>query len=1543
MTKAAASGYLECEDSGSPRLHPRLENAVMVRTGFGSGRVKLMSIAASVALLASATLSTASAAHRHPIRPTALWKPDQYIGVSFPDKNHGFVVADKKQVSYLLSTSDGGRSWHRYRIGFPPFEAIQFLNYARGWALGGPPIHCRRTCYDYIYRTDNGGRTWKRELRLSRNNVDAFQFVNLQTGWILDSTCPTCNERVLMTTNGGYSWHASRWGLQQVGAFRFLTSKIGWAVTYGLRGRQPVAASVFMTTDGGHKWVRRLTMPVFEMWPAFANRWDGWVLTSKTGRCARAGCVLQFRETFNGGKTWPRRYNLRERPAGFGGFPESMLFPDQRHGWLVLNAGAGPNGGGVATSINGGLSWHRVKALVCYRNLISTSVAVVGGTEGWVAGGDLRRCPQSQAGLVETTNGGYRWTSIHPRFTTPAGHRHPIRPTALWKPDQYIGVSFPDKNHGFVVADKKQVSYLLSTSDGGRSWHRYRIGFPPFEAIQFLNYARGWALGGPPIHCRRTCYDYIYRTDNGGRTWKRELRLSRNNVDAFQFVNLQTGWILDSTCPTCNERVLMTTNGGYSWHASRWGLQQVGAFRFLTSKIGWAVTYGLRGRQPVAASVFMTSDGGHKWVRRLTMPVFEMWPAFANRWDGWVLTSKTGRCARAGCVLQFRETFNGGKTWPRRYNLRERPAGFGGFPESMLFPDQRHGWLVLNAGAGPNGGGVATSINGGLSWHRVKALVCYRNLISTSVAVVGGTEGWVAGGDLRRCPQSQAGLVETTNGGYRWTSIHPRFTTPAGHRHPIRPTALWKPDQYIGVSFPDKNHGFVVADKKQVSYLLSTSDGGRSWHRYRIGFPPFEAIQFLNYARGWALGGRPIHCRRTCYDYIYRTDNGGRTWKRELRLSRNNVDAFQFVNLQTGWILDSTCPTCNERVLMTTNGGYSWHASRWGLQQVGAFRFLTSKIGWAVTYGLRGRQPVAASVFMTSDGGHKWVRRLTMPVFEMWPAFANRWDGWVLTSKTGRCARAGCVLQFRETFNGGKTWPRRYNLRERPAGFGGFPESMLFPDQRHGWLVLNAGAGPNGGGVATSINGGLSWHRVKALVCYRNLISTSVAVVGGTEGWVAGGDLRRCPQSQAGLVETTNGGYRWTSIHPRFTTPAGHRHPIRPTALWKPDQYIGVSFPDKNHGFVVADKKQVSYLLSTSDGGRSWHRYRIGFPPFEAIQFLNYARGWALGGPPIHCRRTCYDYIYRTDNGGRTWKRELRLSRNNVDAFQFVNLQTGWILDSTCPTCNERGLMTTYGGYSWHASRWGLQQVGAFRFLTSKIGWAVTYGLRGRQPVAASVFMTTDGGHKWVRRLTMPVFEMWPAFANRWDGWVLTSKTGRCARAGCVLQFRETFNGGKTWPRRYNLRERPAGFGGFPESMLFPDQRHGWLVLNAGAGPNGGGVATSINGGLSWHRVKALVCYRNLISTSVAVVGGTEGWVAGGDLRRCPQSQAGLVETTNGGYRWTSIHPRFTTPAGHRHPIRPTALWKPDQYIGVSFPDKNHGFVVADKKQVSYLLSTSDG
>ncbi|HZT95841.1 MAG TPA: hypothetical protein VFB34_03280, partial [Chloroflexota bacterium] len=80
----------------------------MVRTGFGSGRVKLMSIAASVALLASATLSTASAAHRHPIRPTALWKPDQYIGVSFPDKNHGFVVADKKQVSYLLSTSDGG-------------------------------------------------------------------------------------------------------------------------------------------------------------------------------------------------------------------------------------------------------------------------------------------------------------------------------------------------------------------------------------------------------------------------------------------------------------------------------------------------------------------------------------------------------------------------------------------------------------------------------------------------------------------------------------------------------------------------------------------------------------------------------------------------------------------------------------------------------------------------------------------------------------------------------------------------------------------------------------------------------------------------------------------------------------------------------------------------------------------------------------------------------------------------------------------------------------------------------------------------------------------------------------------------------------------------------------------------------------------------------------------------------------------------------------------------------------------------------------------
>ncbi|HZT97061.1 MAG TPA: hypothetical protein VFB34_09510, partial [Chloroflexota bacterium] len=59
------------------------------------------------------------------------------------------------------------------------------------------------------------------------------------------------------------------------------------------------------------------------------------------------------------------------------------------------------------------------KALVCYRNLISTSVAVVGGTEGWVAGGDLRRCPQSQAGLVETSDAGYHWTSIHPEFTSP--------------------------------------------------------------------------------------------------------------------------------------------------------------------------------------------------------------------------------------------------------------------------------------------------------------------------------------------------------------------------------------------------------------------------------------------------------------------------------------------------------------------------------------------------------------------------------------------------------------------------------------------------------------------------------------------------------------------------------------------------------------------------------------------------------------------------------------------------------------------------------------------------------------------------------------------------------------------------------------------------------------------------------------------------------------------------------------------------------------------------------------------------------------------
>jgi photosystem II stability/assembly factor-like uncharacterized protein len=241
-----------------------------------------------------------------------------------------------------------------------------------------------------------------------------MQFISAKEGWVLDSACRGCSEKVLHTTNGGKKWQPAKWNLTQVDAFAFMKGGFGWATTYQVQKKKQTT-SLYLTTNGGKTWKRSFSVSAYEIWPAFAGSKLGQVLVAKDGQCVVNGCVLTLERTTNAGKTWQSKYKVAEKSNGLAGFPEAMWFTDTNHGWMALNAGAAPHGGGVAVTVNGGRTWKPSTTLSCYRNLVPMSVAVTGPTQVWVAGGNLGKCSAKQLGLAHTTDSGRHWVLMAPK------------------------------------------------------------------------------------------------------------------------------------------------------------------------------------------------------------------------------------------------------------------------------------------------------------------------------------------------------------------------------------------------------------------------------------------------------------------------------------------------------------------------------------------------------------------------------------------------------------------------------------------------------------------------------------------------------------------------------------------------------------------------------------------------------------------------------------------------------------------------------------------------------------------------------------------------------------------------------------------------------------------------------------------------------------------------------------------------------------------------------------------------------------------------
>ncbi len=314
-------------------------------------------------------------------------------------------------------------------------RAIHFVDSMTGWAAGDAGA---------IYRTTDGGRTWKPLLSGVSANINYVYFLDWNHGWMIgDSTSKDDEgETVLLSTiNGGRTWMIQK--LSNLLSVHFTDLQNGWAV-----GRN---STLLHTTNGGVDW--------------------------KPAEQIQAVVGLPVESS---------SYNF-----GF----RDVYFLDPDHGWLIGNfyGRAQNNIGGLFVTSDGGKTWKRVP-LTLETKYVSgrftpgtiNSVRFTDENTGSVTG-EMKDGENRFFFALHTRDGGKTWEQ----------HRTSVRSN--------LSTQFLDPVNGWMAAfapregSAEAVVYdstLMRTDNGGQSWQTdFTAKGSRIRSLFFLSPQKGWAVG----------------------------------------------------------------------------------------------------------------------------------------------------------------------------------------------------------------------------------------------------------------------------------------------------------------------------------------------------------------------------------------------------------------------------------------------------------------------------------------------------------------------------------------------------------------------------------------------------------------------------------------------------------------------------------------------------------------------------------------------------------------------------------------------------------------------------------------------------------------------------------------------------------------------------------------------------------------------------------------------------------------------------------------------------------------------------------------
>ena len=283
--------------------------------------------------------------------------------------------------------------------------------------------------------------------------------------------------------------------------------------------------------------------------------------------------------------------------------------------------------------------------------------------------------------------------------------------------------------------------------------------------VTFVGDRVGWAVGG---------HNTILHTADGGKTWARQVERQDKGPTFHRvlFTGPKAGWVSTEILGT----ILHTADGGATWEKVPLPSPRAAGVSY-TQVAAVGDEFFLQ----YAKFVFRTADAGRTWDERT-----HTFPADSLAKGGMWFADPSHGCA-AWNAGRLAVTADGGRTWAEG-RLGAEASG----PYTLArFADPKAGWAL------PEHGTIHATTDGGRTWA-AQDLGPDRPGTLVGLHFADARLGHVLGlgrkvvGEVRR----------TTDGGKTWDLLG----------------RLRNPSYVHGLSFPDKDHGWVVGNKGYIEH-----------------------------------------------------------------------------------------------------------------------------------------------------------------------------------------------------------------------------------------------------------------------------------------------------------------------------------------------------------------------------------------------------------------------------------------------------------------------------------------------------------------------------------------------------------------------------------------------------------------------------------------------------------------------------------------------------------------------------------------------------